>query len=279
MRLNGEGFGDHLRLWRKRRRLPQMELAFRANVSPRHLGFVELGRAAPSRGLVLRLAEELDLPLRERNIWLVAAGFAPSFGDRALADPSYEAVRSAIDSTLEAHKPFPAFAIDRHWDIVASNAALPELYEAVAPELLARPVNVLRLSLHPRGLAPSILNLREWSQHLLARLRREIELTADPKLEALLQEAEGYGLPADGRRGEAMPRPAVAIPLRLASRLGELSFLSTVTVFGTPIDVTLSEIALEMLYPADAATAAAVRKRARPKAARSSRRARGAARG
>ena len=151
MRLNGEGFGDHLRLWRKRRRLPQMELAFRANVSPRHLGFVELGRAAPSRGLVLRLAEELDLPLRERNIWLVAAGFAPSFGDRALEDPSFEAVRSAIESTLEAHKPFPAFAINRHWEIVASNAALPELYEAVAPELLKPPVNVLRLSLHPQG--------------------------------------------------------------------------------------------------------------------------------
>lgn len=279
MRLNGESFGDHLRLWRKRRRLPQMELAFRANVSPRHLGFVELGRAAPSRGLVLRLAEELDLPLRERNIWLVAAGFAPSFGDRALEDPSFEAVRSAIASTLEAHKPFPAFAINRHWEIVASNAALPELYEAVAPELLARPVNVLRLSLHPKGLAPAILNLREWSQHLLGRLRREIELTADPILEALLREAEGYGLPLAGRGGEAAVRPAVAIPLRLASRLGELSFLSTVTVFGTPIDVTLSEIALEMLYPADAATAAAVRKRKAVRTARSSRRARGAARG
>jgi transcriptional regulator with XRE-family HTH domain len=259
MPLSAQTFGDHLRSWRKRRRLTQMELAFRANVSARHLGFVEVGRASPSRALVLRLAEELDLPLRQRNIWLVASGFAPRFGDGSLDDPPFEAVRSAIASTLEAHKPFPAFAIDRHWDIVASNAALPELYEGVAPELLRSPVNVLRLSLHPSGLAPRILNLDEWRAHLLGRLRREIELTADPRLESLMQEASAYGLRPQSRPVETAGPRAVAIPLRIATRLGPLSFLSTVTVFGTPVDVALSEIALEMLYPADGTTKDAVR--------------------
>jgi transcriptional regulator with XRE-family HTH domain len=255
-----DGFGRHLRDWRGRRRLSQLELSLRSNVSARHLGFVEIGRAAPSRSLVLRLAEELDVPLRERNVWLVAAGFAPSFADRALDDPSLDAVRSAIDATIEAHKPFPAFAIDRRWNIVASNAALPELYEGVLPELLKRPVNVLRLTLHPGGLAPRLLNLDEWADHLLARLRRELELTADPRLEALLREAETLHKPASrARRSEPADSHALAIPFRIQTRLGPLSFFSTVTVFGTPVDVTVSEIALEMLYPADPETNARVR--------------------
>ncbi len=246
-----DGFGRHLRDWRGRRRLSQLELSLRSNVSARHLGFVEIGRAAPSRSLVLRLAEELDVPLRERNVWLVAAGFAPSFADRALDDPSLDAVRSAIDATIEAHKPFPAFAIDRRWNVVASNAALPELYEGVLPELLERPVNVLRLTLHPGGLAPRILNLDEWADHLL---------TADPRLEALLREALSLYKPAQSmRRGEPPASPALAIPFRIQTRLGPLSFFSTVTVFGTPVDVTVSEIALEMLYPADRETDARVR--------------------
>lgn len=251
-------FGEHLRSWRTRRHLTQMQLAFRANVSARHLGFVETGRAAPSRALVLRLSEELDVPLRQRNTWLMAAGFAPVYGDRPIDDPSFEAVRFAIDVTLEAHKPFPAFAIDRHWNVVASNRALPELYVGVAPELLQPPVNVLRLSLHPAGLAPRILNLRQWSEHLLGRLRRELEQTADPRLEALHEEALGYRAPHPGALELAEPA-VVAIPLRIDTQLGVLSFLSTVSVFGTALDVTLSELALELFYPADKATGDRVR--------------------
>ncbi|MFJ6324675.1 MULTISPECIES: helix-turn-helix domain-containing protein [unclassified Rhizobium] len=251
-------FGKHLSEWRHRRRLSQLDLALRANVSARHLGFVELGRAAPSRGLLLRLAEELDIPLRERNVWLVAAGFAPVFHETPLHDSSFQPLLSAIERTIEAHKPFPAFAIDRQWNVVASNAALQELYEGVSAKLLEPPVNVMRLSLSPDGLAPRILNLDAWADHLLTRLRREVELTADPRLYDLLKEAETLQRPS---RRLAHPdlASALAIPLRIQTRLGPLSFFSTVTVFGTPVDVTVSEIALEMLYPADRETDVAVR--------------------
>jgi transcriptional regulator with XRE-family HTH domain len=246
---HGLAFGDQLRAWRKRRRLTQMELSFRANVSTRHLGFVEIGRAAPSRSLVLRLSEVLELPLRERNALMKAAGFAPIFSTASFDDDAFAAVRTAIAATLEAHKPFPAFAIDRLWNIVASNAAIPELYEGIAPELLAPPVNVFRL--HPRGLAPRIVNLAEWAAHLLHRLKREAELTAAPALASLLDETSSYDLPA---LGHVHPGHEIALPLRVMTRLGELSFISTVSVFGTPADVTLSEIALEMLYPANQET-------------------------
>jgi transcriptional regulator with XRE-family HTH domain len=252
------GFGKHLCEWRRRRRLSQLELALRTDVSQRHLGFVELGRARPSRGLVLRLAEELDIPLRERNVWLVAAGFAPVFHETPLHDASLKPLMAAIGHTIAAHKPFPAFAIDRQWNVVASNAALPELYEGVSAELLQPPVNVMRLTLHPDGLAPRILNLDAWEDHLLTRLRREVELTADPRLCDLLREAETLHRPP-GRQAHADPPPALAIPLRVQTRLGTLSFFSTVTVFGTPVDVTISEIALELLYPADRETDLAVR--------------------
>lgn len=251
-------FGKHLCEWRRRRRLSQLDLSLRVDVSARHLGFVELGRAAPSRGLVLRLAEELDIPLRERNVWLVAAGFAPGFHETPLHDASLKPLMSAIGHTIEAHKPFPAFAIDRQWNVVASNAALQELYEDVSAELLQPPVNVMRLSLHPEGLAPRILNLDAWADHLLTRLRREVELTADPRLCGLLREAETLHR-SPRRQAHADPTPALAIPLRIQTRLGPLSFFSTVTVFGTPVDVTISEIALEMLYPADRETDLAVR--------------------
>ncbi|WP_137390813.1 helix-turn-helix domain-containing protein [Rhodoligotrophos defluvii] len=250
-------FGEHLRSWRRRRRLTQMELAFRVEVSPRHLGFVELGRASPSRALVLRLAEELDVPLRERNVWLIACGLAPIFPDRPLADPTLAAVRSAIDLTLAAHRPFPAFALDRHWNVVASNGAVPELYDSVDDSLLAPPVNVLRLCLHPRGLAPRIRNLAEWTHHLLRRLDREFELTADPALSALQEEAKQYRRQMS-RPPSAGQAPQIAIPLRIATSLGDLAFFSTVSVFGTAVDVTLSEIALELFYPADEATRQAV---------------------
>lgn len=236
-----------------------MALAARANVSTRHLGFVEVGCAAPSRALVLRLAEELEVPLRQRNAWLNAAGFAPLYGDRALSDPSMEAARLAIEFSLEAHKPFPALVIDRHWNVVASNAALPELYEGVSAELLDAPMNVLRLSLHPQGLSPRIVNLDAWRAHLLGRLRREIELTADPGLESLMEEAQSYSAPSAPPPTDPHFSGVIAVPLEIMTRLGKLSFLSTVTVFGTPVEVVLSEMALEMLFPANEATAELVR--------------------
>src|SRR5262245_61121147 len=171
--------GTLLRQWRERRRLTQLDLALEAEISPRHLSFVETGRSQPSREMLLHLAEELDIPLRERNLLLVSGGFAPIFLERSLEDTELQAVRAAVDLVLEAQKPFLAFALDRHWQMVAGNGALPELYAGVAAELLEPPVNVLRLSLHPAGLAPRIANLAEWRAHLLARLRRQIDLTAD----------------------------------------------------------------------------------------------------
>lgn len=248
------GFGSLLRSWRKRRRLTQMELAFRAEVSTRHLGFVETGRASPGRALVLRLAGELDMPLRERNALLLAAGFAPVFGDTSLADPAMANVRATIERVLETHKPFPAFALDRHWNVAASNGALPELYEGVAPELLQAPINVLRLSLHPEGIAPRIVNLHQWADHLMARLRREIELTGDEQLEELWQEAQSYMAGIAPRATQGDGHSGFALPLQVRTRAGILSFLSTVTVFGSPVDVVLSELALELFHPADAAT-------------------------
>ena len=190
--LNRTPVGSLLREWRQRRRLSQLELACDAGISTRHLSFVETGRAQPSRDMLLHLSEQLEVPVRERNVLLVAAGYAPIFPERPLADPALAAARAAIDLVLERQKPYPAFALDRHWRIVASNAALPQLYDGVAPELMQPPVNAMRLSLHPRGLAPRIANLGEWRAHLLYRLRREVELTADPVLIELLQEVGGY---------------------------------------------------------------------------------------
>lgn len=181
-----------MREWRLRRRLSQLDLACDAGISTRHLSFVETGRAHPSREMLLHLAEQLEVPVRERNILLVAAGYAPIFPERPLADPALAAARTAIDLVLERQLPYPAFALDRHWQIVASNGALPELYEGVSPDLLQPPVNALRLSLHPRGLAPKITNLAEWRAHLLHRLRRQVDFTADRALIELASEIEAY---------------------------------------------------------------------------------------
>ena len=253
--------GTLLREWRRRRRLSQEELALDAEISPRHLSFVETGRAQPSRAMILHLSEELDVPLRDRNALLVAAGFAPIFQERRLDDAALAAARRAIDLVLESQKPFPAFALDRHWNVAASNRALQELYEGVAPDLLAPPVNALRLSLHPLGVAARIENLAEWRAHLLARLRRQIDLTADPVLEALLAEVSGFpGGEADA--GAHDLEHAVLVPLKVRTSLGVLSFVSTTTVFGTPVDVTLAELAIEQFFSADAATANAVRRAA-----------------
>ncbi len=250
--------GDHLREWRLRRRMSQLDLACEAEISTRHLSFVETGRSLPSREMILHLAEQLDIPMRERNVLLVAGGYAPLFPERALAAPELKAARDAIDLLLESQKPYPAFALDRHWNIMASNNALPELFEGVDPALLAPPVNVMRLSLHPNGLSPRILNLAEWRGHLLSRLRRQIDLTADPVLIALLEEVQAYG------KGLTLAHPSLApsdmvIPFRIKTAVGVLTFFSTTMVFGTPVEVTLSELALESFFPADAETAAIVR--------------------
>jgi len=212
--------------------------------------------------MVLRLAEQLDVPLRERNALLVAAGYAPAFPERPLGDPALQSARKAVDLVLAGHEPYPALAIDRHWTLIASNNAVPPLLAGVDPSLLRPPVNALRLSLHPAGLAPRIANLAEWRSHLLARLRRQIEVTADTVLEELLSELCAYPAPspaADVENSDSGEYAGVAVHFRLVTERGVLSFISTTTIFGTPVDVTLSELALESFFPADAATAKALR--------------------
>ena len=252
--------GTLLREWRQRRRLTQLDLALDADISPRHLSFVETGRSQPSREMLLHLSEELEIPLRERNALLVSAGFAPMFRERGLDDAALAAARRAIDVVLEAQRPFPAFALDRHWNVAASNSALQELYEGVADELMKPPVNALRLSLHPRGIAPRIANLAEWRAHLVARLRRQVEITGDKVLEGLLEEVLSYKNNESNLKPTSNLEQSVLVPLKIHTSLGLLSFLSTTTVFGTPVDVTLSELAIEMFFPADAETAARVRR-------------------
>lgn len=236
--------------------MSQLDLACEADISARHLSFLETGRSSPSREMVLHLAEQLEVPLRERNSLLVAAGYAPVFRERSLEDPTLQAARKVIDLLLAAHEPFPALAIDRHWTLVASNRAIPLLLAGVEPSLLVPPVNVLRLSMHPQGLAPRIVNLAEWRSHLLARLRRQIDATADPVLTELLNELSGYPVPSGNKYNAPSDTDyaGVAVPVQLATADGVLSFLSTTTVFGTPVDITLSELALESFFPADAIT-------------------------
>jgi len=249
--------GDHLRAWRQRRRMSQLDLASEAEISTRHLSFVESGRSQPSREMVLHLAERLEIPLRDRNVLLVSAGFAPIFPQRQLEDPQLRSARRAIDLVLTGHEPYPALAVDRHWQLMAANRALERLLGGAAPSLLVPPINVLRLSLHPEGLAPRIANLAQWRQHLLERLRRQVDLSADPVLADLLDELRRYPAPASGGRPPdgGGDFGGVVIPFRLVSEGGVLSFFSTTTVFGTPLDITLSELALEAFFPADPTTA------------------------
>jgi transcriptional regulator with XRE-family HTH domain len=262
MAQQARGIGEHLREWRQRRRLSQLDLALEAEISTRHLSFLETGRARPSREMVLHLAERLDVPLRERNVLLTAAGYAPVFAERALDDPALAAARAAIDLVLAAHEPYPALAIDRHWNLVSANLAVALLLGSVASELLRPPVNVLRLALHPQGLAPRIRNLAEWRTHLLARLRRQIELTADATLFDLLRELERYPAPRGSNRRDSGGRAAaeVVLPVQIETEQGLLSLFGTVTIFGTPIDVTVAELALECFYPADPETAEILRR-------------------
>lgn len=249
--------GGLIREWRRRRRLSQLDLASEAEISQRHLSFLESGRAKPSRDMLLHLCEQLGVPLRERNVLLVAAGFAPHFSERAYSAPEMAAARAVVARVLAAHDPYPALAVDRHWTMLDANRAVGLLLAGVSQALLRPPVNVLRLALHPDGVAPRILNFAEVRAHTLERLRVQAEQTADPALLALLAELRGYPGGAPMRVDHAAG--AIAIPLRLRTEHGELAFLSTITVFGTPVDVTLSELAIETFLPADAQTAEALR--------------------
>ena len=243
-------FGVLLKEWRARRRLSQLDLALAADVSARHVSFLETGRSRPSRDMVLRLAERREVPLRDRDPLLLAAGLAPAYPVRPLDDPALAPVRAAVDTVLAGYEPYPALAVDRGWDLVAANRGVALLTAVAAPHLLEPPVNVLRLGLHPDGLAPHIANLAEWRGHLLARLAREA--AADPRLGVLHRELSGYP------GGTAPPEQAFAVPLRLVLSGRELSFLSTVTTFGTALDVTAAELSIEAFLPADRATASAL---------------------
>lgn len=248
--------GTLLRDWRQRRRLSQLELALDANVSTRHLSFVETGRSRPSAEMVLHLAEQLDVPLRDRNRLLLAAGYAPTFRERSLDAPELAPVRDALDRLLRSHEPYPALVVDRAWSILAGNRALALLTEGVAPELLEPPANALRIALHPDGMAPRVLNLAEWRAHLLARVDRAIALTGDEPLAAVREELLDY--PAPPEQPETHD-DGIVVPLRLRHGDRELTFLSMMATFGTAVDVTVSELAIESFYPADEATAEALR--------------------
>jgi transcriptional regulator with XRE-family HTH domain len=247
-------FGSLMREWRQRRRLSQLDLAIEADVSARHVSFIETGRSTPSRAMVLRLATVLDVPLREQNHLLLAAGLAPVYGERSLDDPDMAAVREGVQRVLNAYNPFPCVVVDRGWQIVLANAGAGVLLDGVAPSLLERP-NALRIALHPEGLAPRIRNLAQWRHHLIERLRREAGVSGSTELSSLLAEIEAYpGGFEDTDFG------GVAVPLELYTSQGQLlTFLSTVTTFGTALDLTAAELSIEAFLPADEATAAALR--------------------
>ncbi|HEV7241644.1 MAG TPA: helix-turn-helix transcriptional regulator [Thermoanaerobaculia bacterium] len=252
--------GPLLREWRQRRRLSQLELALEAEVSARHLSFVETGRSMPSRDMVLHLAERLEIPLRERNALLIAAGYAPVFPERKLDDPALDAARKAVDLVLAGHEPYPAIAVDRHWTLVAANRAVGPFMTVEDESLLQPPLNVLRVSLHPRGVAPRIANFVEWRAHVLERLRRQIDASGDPVLIALLEELRSYPAPTASPSQHHREYNGVVVPIELITDQGILAFFSTTTIFGTPVDVTLSELAVEAFFPADEKTAQLLRR-------------------
>jgi transcriptional regulator with XRE-family HTH domain len=249
--------GDLVRSWRRRRGLSQLQLSLVAAISARHLSFIETGRAHPSREMTLHLAERLKLPLRERNNLLLAAGYAPIYRERALADQEMVPARQAIERFLRAHEPYPALIVDDHWNLVTANAAAARLTEGVAPELLEPPVNILRVALHPEGMASFTVNFSEWSSRILRPLRERAIAAPDAELELLYEELRGYPnvteqLPA------AVGAAEILLPLRLRRGEEALAFLSTITTFATATDITLAGLALEAFYPADEETTRAL---------------------
>jgi transcriptional regulator with XRE-family HTH domain len=249
--------GGLLKDWRHRRRRSQLDLAVEADVSPRHLSFVETGRSKPSRELLLHLAEHLDVPLRDRNTLLLAAGYAPVYRETSMEASEMAPVRDALEKILASHEPFPAIIVDRRWNLVSANRpALAILTDGVAAELLAPPANALRVSLHPLGLAPRIVNLEEWSAHLLTRLHRQQVASADPELALLHEELRGYPGVVEHHGPEPEPAAMLFVPLVLRMPAGpDLHFFSTLATFGTAVDITVAELAIESFFPADEPTA------------------------
>ncbi|WP_406385182.1 helix-turn-helix domain-containing protein [Streptomyces sp. NBC_01618] len=273
------GVGPLLRSWREQRRISQLELALRADSSARHISFVETGRSRPSEDMILRLAEHLDIPVRERNALLVVAGYAPRYAQTALDDPAFGALREGMERLLHAYDPYPALVVDGRYNVVAANRGITMLLEGVAGHLLAPPLNAMRLTLHPEGLAPRIRNLREWRADLLAQMERQIALARSAELRELYEEVSGYPAPGgsdraddagpagdgDGngngngngaieRSGPALPLP-FALPLHIEHGGRVLSFVASIATFNTPMDVTVAELAIETFLPADRATA------------------------
>lgn len=259
--LDATPFCDLLKEWRTRRRLSQLDLATETEISQRHLSFMESGRAKPSRDMVLRLAEQLEIPLRKRNQLLLAAGFAPSFSERKLDDRSLAPAMRAVEQVLKGHEPNPAIAVDNQWNMIAGNGAIGSFLTDIGDAaLLQPPVNVLRLSLHPKGLASRIVNLGSWRAHLLGRLKRQVEASGDDRLEQLLAELSAYPGQPGVPKSLADDGSEIAVPLKMRMNGESLSFISTITVFGTPLDISLSELAIESFFPADEATAIFLRK-------------------
>jgi transcriptional regulator with XRE-family HTH domain len=251
------GVGPLLREWRRRRHRSQLELALDAGVSARHISFLETGRANPSREMVIGLAANLEVPLRERNELLIAAGFAPEYRQLAYEDPGLAPIREAIEQVLSAHDPYPAVVVDRHWELVAANRGLSIFTAGVAPHLLEPPANALRISLHPEGMAPRINNLGEWRAHTLRRLERQLRLTGDPAVSGLIEELSSYPGPDPADVPES--EHDVFVPLRVRGpKDEELSFFGTIATFGTAVDVTVAELSIESFFPADATTIAAL---------------------
>ncbi|MGV9378646.1 helix-turn-helix domain-containing protein [Nonomuraea sp. NPDC003707] len=253
-----ETFGELLRSWRQRRRVSQLDLAIEADVSARHISFLETGRARPSREMVMKLAEELDVPLRQRNRLLMSAGFAPVYPEREVRAPEMEVVRQALDKILAGHEPYPAVVVDAAWNLVAANSAAAMFMDGVPAELLKEPINVMRLSLHPDAMGGRLLNLAEVRAHLLYQLRRQAEGSGDARLAALYDELASYEYPGVDLNVAHVPGPAdILVPLRIAAGDRVLSMFTTIATFGTPVDVTVSELAIETFWPNDEETAAA----------------------
>ncbi|MET8569780.1 helix-turn-helix transcriptional regulator [Streptomyces sp. NPDC004783] len=250
-----QGVGQLLRAWRVRRRISQLELALRADSSARHISFIETGRARPSEEMVLRLAERLDVPMRERNALLLAAGYAPHYPETPLDDPSLDALRAGMERLIRGYEPYPALVVDATYDVLAANRGILMLMEGLPEHLLTPRPNAMRLALHPEGLAPRIRNLREWRGHLLEQMQRQIALHRSPPLRALYEEVAAYPVPDTGAGQEPdEPVPYFALPLMLEHEGRTLSFISSISTFNTPMDVTVAELAIETLLPADPAT-------------------------
>ncbi|CAM5244995.1 XRE family transcriptional regulator OS=Streptomyces alboniger OX=132473 GN=CP975_30475 PE=4 SV=1 [Streptomyces alboniger] len=254
---NATGVGPLLRGWRERRRVSQLELALRADSSARHISFVETGRARPSEELVLRLADHLDVPVRDRNSLLLAAGYAPRFRETPLEDPAMGTLREGLDQLLTGYEPYPALVVDASYDVIAANRGIAMLMEGIPEDLFGAPLNAMRLTLHPRGLAPRIRNLREWRGHLLHQMERQIALQRSDALREVYEEVAAYPVqdPGVDAFDAGTDVPYFALPLRIEHDGHVLSFISSISTFNTPMDVTVAELAIETLLPADPATA------------------------